>query len=210
MTTTTTSTSTLSRRAALGSVGGALWALSPAVWSVADVRTHEFGTLSFVAVLASYWAALFIGPVLIVVGHTALRTGLAPAGRTAAVGTALASAGLTAVAAGNGIELASLSTGGGTSVVGYVISYLGFLVAFIGSLLIGMTVLRRRRDLSSRIAGWLLSLAIPLGIGIGMLMAAIAPDSEAGFAAAISVPTGMAWLLLGRALSTEPLANHIR
>ena len=59
---------------------------------------------------------------------------------------------------------------------------------------------RRRPDALSRAAGSLLALALPLGIGIGILGSAVAPANDAGFWAAISVPTGIAWVLLGASL----------
>ena len=71
MTATVAPTNTIARRASLGAVGGALWALSPVAWALADLRTQTFGTVSFVAVLASYWLVAVLGTALIVVGHTA-------------------------------------------------------------------------------------------------------------------------------------------
>ena len=206
MTTTTvqpvTSAPTVVRRARLGAVGGALLALSPAVWAAADLETLETGTPSFVAVALSYWVAAVVAPALVVVGVTALRTVLGDrAGRAGTVGIVLSAVGLGAVALGTGIEMASLSVGGGTVTLGYVISSVGMLVAFLGSFLVGITVLRRRPDALSRAAGWLLVLAVPLGIGLGMLFATLLPDNDAGFAIATSTPTGVAWALLGTSLA---------
>jgi hypothetical protein len=48
----------------------------------------------------------------------------------------------------------------------------------------------------------LLTLALPFGIALGLLGSAVAPENDAAFWAAISVPTGMAWVLLGRSLAT--------
>jgi hypothetical protein len=212
MTTTTarpTTSSATVRRARLGAAGGALVALSPAVWAAADLETTEFGTSSFVAVAVSYWLVAVIAPALIVVGVTALRTVLGDrAGRTATAGIVLSAVGFGAVALGSGIEVASLSAGGGTVTAGYVISSVGVLVGFIGSLLVGITVLRRFRDGASRIAGWLLVLAVPLAVGLGVLFANLLPDSDAGFAIATSLPTGIAWALLGISLArdTRPTA----
>ena len=199
-TTTTPSTTATARRARLGAAGGVLWALSPAAWLISDIRALEPGTATFAAVLATYATVLVVGPALLVVGHTALRTALG-ASRVGTVGAAMAAAGLSACAVGNAVELLSLSAGAGTSVVGYVVSYLGFLVGFVGSLLVGIALLRRRRDTGARTAGWLLALAIPLGIGVGLLFAVVLPENEAGFSAAVSLPTGVAWVILGRSLA---------
>ena len=116
----------------------------------------------------------------------------------------IAGLGLTAVAVGNGIELASLGVGAGTSVAGYVVFYVGFLVSLVGSLLTGITVIRRRWDGTSRVAGWVLALALPIGIAVGLLAALVVPGNEAGFSAAVALPTGVAWALLGRSLARTP------
>ena len=41
---------------------------------------------------------------------------------------------------------------------------------------------------------------MPLGILLGIVLGAIAPGTDLGFWAAITVPYGIAWLLLGHAL----------
>lgn len=205
MTATTVPAPTVARRAALGAAGGALWALSPIAWAVADPRTQDPGTPSGVAVLATSWAVAVLGPLLVVAGLSALRSSLgAAAGRAGTTGIVLAGLGTSAVALGNGIELVSLSARSGTSVAGYVVFYAGFLVGFAGALLVGRTVLRHRRDDASRIAGWLMVLAVPLCVGIVALGAVLAPEGEVGFSAGVAVPTGVSWLLLGRSLARGP------
>jgi hypothetical protein len=194
------STTTATRSATIGLIGGALWALQPVAWSVTDLTDQEFGSLPFVAVALSYWIFAVLPPALIVVGLGALRRVLGP-GLPGRVGSVLAAVGLAAMTAGMGIEVASMSVGGGEVALGHALFLLGFLVSVVGSLPLGIVVFRRRRDPLSRIAGLLMALALPLGIGIGILGSIIAPDGDAGFFAAISVPTGIAWVLLGRALS---------
>ncbi len=193
----------VTRRARLGAVGGGLLALSPAVWAT-DLEGLATGTPGFVAVAASYWLVAVVGPALVVVGVTALRAALGPhAGRAGSAGALLAAGGFAAVALGNAVEMASLSAGGGTVPAGYAVSYLGMLVGFLGSLLLGITLLRRRSDPLARTAGWLLALAIPLAVGLGVLFATMLPGYDAGFAVATSVPTGIAWALLGTALARD-------
>jgi hypothetical protein len=201
-TTTTPGTTPAVRRPTLGALGGVLWALSPVPWLISDVRTLEPGTASFVAVLATHAALGVVGPALIALGCTGLPTALRGSlGRTGTLGAATAAVGLSAHAVGNAIEMTSLAVASTTSVVGYVISYLGFLVGFVGSLLVGIALVRRRRDAAVRIAGWLLALALPLGILVGLLFAVALPENEAGFSAAVSLPTGVAWAILGRSLA---------
>jgi hypothetical protein len=201
---TTTPPSTVSGRAALAIVGAALWTLSSVVWAISDLGSQEFGTLRFVAVAVAWSAFMVLPPVLLAIGHAGLRAALGQAlPRSGGAGIRLAALGLGAMGLGIGIEVASMSVGGGEVDMGHVILLAGWLVSVIGALLVGFTVIRRRRDRLSRAAGWLLVLAVPLGIGIGVLGASVAPGTDAFFWAAITVPTGLAWLLLGRSLAVE-------
>lgn len=204
MTTTTAPPTTTGRRAGLGAVGGTLWLLMPAAFAAAELDAQPRGSLSFFAVAASYWLCLVLAPALVAVGYTALRTALgSDAGRVARTGVVLAPVGLGAMALGNGIEVGSMSLGGGEVALGHAMFLIGFLVSTVGGVLAGIAVVRRLRDTAARAAGWLLVLALPLGIGIGALASAVAPGNDAGFFAAIAVPTGLAWLLLGRSLATS-------
>jgi hypothetical protein len=195
------STTTASRLTTAGLVGGALWALLPVAWKVADVSEFEFGTLSFAAVAVSYWIFAVLPPALIVAGLVGLRRELGThAGRMGAVGLVLAMVGTAAMSLGIGIEVASISVGGGEVALGHAMLLLGFLVSILGGIVVGIVVLRRRRDGLSRTAGILLTAALPLGIGLGLLGSSIDPNDDAWFWAAISVPTGIAWVLLGSSL----------
>lgn len=197
--------STVSRRASLATSGAVLWTLSSAVWAIAELEDQVFGSLRFVSVAAAWWAFLVLPPALLVAGHTVLRAALDPApGRVGTAGIVGAATGLAAMGLGIGIEVASMSAGGGEVVLGHAILLIGFLVSIAGGLVTGITVLRGRRDTRARAAGWLLVLALPLGIGIGALGSAVAPENDAVFWAALTIPTGLAWMLLGSALrSTE-------
>jgi len=195
------STTTVSRAASAGLTGGVLWALFPAVASVAHLDDAKFGTLAFVAVAASYWIFAVLPPVLLVVGLGGLRRTLGgDAGRVAVAGVVLSRVGLVAMALGMGIELASMSAGGGEVSMGYVLFLVGWLVLVVGGVLLGIHLVRRRADRLSRAAGLLLALALPVGIGITVLGSAVAPSADAWFWAANVVPTGIAWVLLGASL----------
>ena len=88
------STTTVSRAATAGLVGGTLWALFPVASGVVNLEEVEFGTLSFVAVAASYWIFGVLPPALIVAGLVALRRALgADAGRVGTVGLILSMVG---------------------------------------------------------------------------------------------------------------------
>ncbi|TFV80196.1 hypothetical protein E4P40_17860 [Blastococcus sp. CT_GayMR20] len=195
------STTTAPRTATAGLVGGALWALLPIASNAADVNDVEFGTLPFVAVMATYWAFAVLGPALIVAGLVALRRSLGTdAGRVGALGLVLAMVGTAAMSLGVGIEAASISLGGGEVPLGHAMLLIGFLVSIVGGIVVGIVLARRRREGLYRAAGLLLAFALPLGIGLGFLGSSLDPDNDAWFWAAISVPTGIAWVLLGTAL----------
>ena len=192
----------VSRRASLATAGAVLWTLSPVVWAISDLEAQEFGSLAFVAVAVAWWICMVVAPALLVLGHVALRGALGPTpGRFAVGGIVLAATGIGAMGLGIGIEIASMSVGGGEVALGHAILLIGFLVAVGGGVITGITVLRHRRDGLSRAAGWLLVLALPLGIGLGVLGSAVAPETDAVFWAALTVPTGLAWVLLGRSLA---------
>lgn len=187
---------TNSRAATTGLVGGALWVLLPVSWSVAVLDDVEQGTLGWFAVSTAYWVFAVLPPALIVVGLTALRRVLGD-GRLGLIGSAVTAIGLGAMALGNGIEVASLTAGGGEIALGHAMFLIGFLVSVVGGILTGIVVFRRSADRLARTAGLLLVLALPVGIGLGLLGSIVDPDDDAWFWAAISVPTGIAWVLLG-------------
>lgn len=211
MTTTPVSRASVHRSATLGLAGGALWALLPVAWKTVNITDVEFGTLAFVAVAVSYWVFAVLPPALIVAGLVGLRRALGDAaGRVGAVGLVLAMIGSAAMSLGVGIEVASISFGGGEVPVGHALLLIGFLVSIVGGVLLGIVVVRRRRDSLSRAAGLLLALALPLGIGLGLLGSSVDPGDDTWFWAAISVPTGLAWVLLGTSLRSErrPVASE--
>ncbi|TFV89844.1 hypothetical protein [Blastococcus sp. CT_GayMR16] len=201
VTTPATTPSTVSRRARAATVGAVLWTLSSGIWAISEMEDQEFGSLRFVAVAVAWWVFMVLPAALLILGHAALRTALGPAaGRVGSVGLVVAAAGIGALGLGIGIEVASMSVGGGEVALGHVILLVGYLVSVVGALLLGIMIIRRRRDGLSRAAGWLLVLAVPLGIGIGLLGSAVAPENDAVFWAALTVPTGIAWVLLGASL----------
>lgn len=196
---------TSTRRAKLATTGAVLWTLSSAVWGISDLEYQEPGSLRFVAVAVAWWICMVLAPALLVVGHPALGAALGPAaGKVGRTGIALAAIGIGAMGLGIGIELASMTVGGGEVALGHAILLIGFLVAIVGALLTGVTVIRKRRDGLSKAAGWLLVLALPIGVGIMALGSVVAPQADAVFWAGLTVPTGLAWVLLGRSLTLDP------
>ena len=191
------------RRAQLATTGAVLWTLSSVVWGISDLEYQQRGSLAFVAVAVAWWTCMVLAPALLVVGHSALRTALGPAaGNVGRTGIVLAAIGIGAMGLGIGIEIASMTVGGGEVALGHAILLIGFLAAVVGALLTGITVIRKRRDGLSRTAGWLLVLALPIGVAIMFLGNAVAPETDAFFWAGLTVPTGLGWVLLGRSLAT--------
>lgn len=206
---TTTTESATFRRARTGMVGGALWALMPVAFGAVATQDVEPGSLSSVAVAAVLWIFLVLPPALILFGLSVLRRGMGyDAGRVGLAGMVLTAVGLAAMSMGNGIEVASITTGGGEVALGHALFLIGFLVSVVGSVLLGVVLFRRRRDRLARAAGAILALALPLGIAIGLLGSAIGSENDAWFFAAVAVPTGLAWLLLSRSLATDDRATH--
>ncbi len=77
---------------------------------------------------------------------------------------------------------------------------IGFLILLVGSVLLGIAIFRTRSVPSLRLGGLLLVGALPLGILLAIILGVTAPGTDLGFWAAITVPYGFAWLLLGYAL----------
>jgi hypothetical protein len=75
-----------------------------------------------------------------------------------------------------------------------------FLLLPVGSVILGKALVRTQRDPSPRLGGLLLVLALPLGILLAVMLGAMAPRTDLSFWATITVPYGVAWLLLGYAL----------
>lgn len=206
-TTATTTAGTVARRARAGTTGAVLWTLSSGVWAASEMEDQPFGSLSFVAVAVAWAVTMVVAPLLLVVGHSALLAALGPtAGRVGRAGVITAAAGLAAMGLGIGIEIASMSAGGGEVAFGHAVLLIGFLVAIVGGVVTGITVIRRSTGTAAQIAGWLLTLALPIGLGIGWLGSMVALGNDAAFWAVLTVPTGIAWVVLGRTLATSTIA----
>jgi hypothetical protein len=200
-------TTTVQRGGTAGLVGGALWALLPVVFMV-HLEDTARGTLAFVAVAAAAWVVGALSLVLLLVALSRLRAGIADGGgRLGAVGVVVSGVALLAMLVGNGTELATLTVSGTESDLGHSAFLIGFLALVVGSLLLGIALLRGRREPLVRWAGALMAGMVPLGIGLGVLLNAVAPHTDLGFWAAITVPYGVAWVLLGRSLSASGRAR---
>lgn len=196
-------TTTVQRSGTAGMVGGALWALLPVVFLV-HLEDTARGTLAFFAVATALWVVGALSLVLLLVAVSGLRAGLADGGgRVGAIGIVVSGVALLAMVLGNGTELTTITVSGTESDLGHSVFLIGFLALVAGSLLLGIALLRGRREPLVRWAGALMVGMVPLGFGLGGLLSAVAPQTDLGFWAAITVPYGVAWVLLGRSLAAS-------
>jgi hypothetical protein len=202
-------TSTTVRRGGTAAVtGGVLWALLPVIVTAAHIEDTQRGTLSFAGVAVAYWAVGVLPLLLLLAGLGGLRRALADgAGQLGTAGIVVSGVALLAMFLGNGTEVATSTVSGHESDLGHSVFLIGFLVLVVGSLLLGIALLRSRRGTPTRWAGVLLVAMLPLGIGLAILGGIVSPTTDAGFWAAITVPYGVAWVLLGRALAAPHAAK---
>lgn len=187
-----------------GVVGGSLWVLFPLATAVVSIEDTPPGTLAFLATAASYWLMAVLPLLLLLVGLMGLRALFCGAyERLGKVGVLVSCVALALMFIGNGVEVTSLTFSGSESAVGHFTFLIGFLVLLVGSLLLGIALIRMRRAPLFRLGGLLFSLALPLGILLAVVGGTVAPGTDIGFWAAITVPYGIAWVLLGYALSSS-------
>ena len=187
-----------------GMVGGLLWVSFPLSTALVSLEDTQPGTLAYVATAASYWLMAVLPLLLLLVGLMGLRALIGGAdGRLGKVGFLVSFVALALMFFGNGVEVASLTYSGSESAVGHSAFLAGFLALLVGSLLLGVALIRARRDPFSRLGGLVFALALPLGILFAFLGDAVAPGTDIGFWAAITVPYGIAWVLLGYTLSSS-------
>lgn len=193
-------------------VGGAMWALFPFGTPLASIE--EAGTSAYAASVAYFWLMAVVPLLLLMVGLAGIHAAqIGTYGRLGRVGFPMSILALGLMFAGNGVEVASLTFRGSESAVGHFAFLIGFLISLVGSALVGLAVWRTRRDTSARSGSLLLMGALPLGILIGIVFGSLVPGSDLGFWAAIAVPFGIAWTVLGRAFksrSTEPAGQPAR
>jgi hypothetical protein len=184
-------------------LGGLSWALFPLATVLVSMDDTQPGTLAHISAAAVYWLMGVLPLLLLLVGVVGLRVLHRGAyGRLGNIGLLVSLLALALMFVGNALEVASLTLTGSESNVGHSIFLMGFLVLLVGSILLGIALVRTQHDPSSRMGGLLLVAALPLGILAGVVLGATAPRTDLGFWAAITVPYGVAWLLLGHALSS--------
>jgi hypothetical protein len=106
-------------------------------------------------------------------------------------------AALVLVFVGGTFEMTNMASTGAEGAVGYLTLMLSFLLLAWGSALLGMAITSVLHDPPSYLAGLVLATGVPLGLVVAFAAGA-AWDSY--FWAGLTVPYGVAWLLLGYAL----------
>ena len=185
-------------------LGGLLWALFPLATVFVGMEGAQPRTMAHIGAAAVYWLMAVLPLALLLVGLAGLRRALhgEAYGRLGNVGFLVSFPALALMFLGNATEVASLTFAGTESGVGHALFLIGFLALLVGSVFLGLALVRMRRDPSSswRVGGLVLVGALPLGILLSVVLGAIAPGTDLGFWAAITVPYGAAWLPLGHAL----------
>ncbi len=95
------------------------------------------------------------------------------------------------------VEMTRIVSTGAEGIVSYLALIMCFLLLACGSVLLGLAITAVLRDALSYLAGILLAIGVPLGL-LFVFMAEAAWDFY--FWAGLTVPYGLAWLLLGYAL----------
>lgn len=184
-----------------GMIGGLLWTLWPLGNSFAGVEDTQPGTLAHLADAAMTFLLAVVPLLLFLAGLAGLRVLYGRGfGRFGNVGLFVSFVAVASMFVGNATEVASLTFAGSESAVGHSAFLIGFLLLLVSSIFLGVALVRARRDASSRIAGLLLIGALPLGILLAVVGGVASPGTDLGFWAAITVPYGLAWMLLGHAL----------
>ena len=185
-------------------MGGALWALFPFGTPIANIE--EPGTLAYPASVAYYGLMAVIPLLLLLVGLAMLYAAhRGTYGRLGKVGFPVSILALGLMFTGNAVEVASLAFFGTTNAVGHFTFLTGFLMLLVGSVLVGLAIWRVRRDTPSRLGSLLLIGALPFGILLAVVLGSLVPESDLGFWAAVAVPFGVAWVVLGRAFRAQPV-----
>ncbi len=107
---------------------------------------------------------------------------------------------LVLVFVGDTFEMTYLASTGAEGVVGYLTLMMGYLLLACGSVILGLAITGVRHDLLSYLAGLLLANGVPLGL-LFVFTSGAARDLY--FWAGLTVPYGLAWLLLGYALADK-------
>lgn len=100
--------------------------------------------------------------------------------------------------AGGAFEVIDMASMGTVSIVAHLTLIVGFFILMWGSALLGLAITGTLRDPPLYLGGLLLTIAVPLGLLFVFVTDAAAWDFE--FWAGLTMPYGVAWIVLGYAL----------
>jgi hypothetical protein len=106
---------------------------------------------------------------------------------------------LTIALVGGAFEMTKTADTGTGSTVAYLTVIMSFFILAWGSALLGLAITATHSDLPSYLGGLLFTIAVPLGL---LFVFATGGAWDFGFWVGLTVPYGVAWLLLGYALLT--------
>jgi hypothetical protein len=185
------------------------------VFVYADSALDKPGTAEFALAVSSMWLVGVVSLVLLLLGLAQLwPLGRDRLGRSGQAGIIASAIGLAAMALGNGIELYAVTARGTDSEIGHTIFLIAFLILIIASILLGQILVRSRWSARVRWASLFLLLTAPLGILFLVLGGLLSPETDLGFWSALSVPYGIARVLLavfaprGDDMTTRPVATR--
>jgi hypothetical protein len=174
-------------------LGGLLWVLFP----LGELPAAHL-VLTPEGYLATYALGFLWAQLLLLMGlrglHAIHRGGY---GWLGTVGFYVSLIALVLTLVGGAFAMTNITFTGAGSTVAYLILITGFLPLGWGSVLLGLTITMVMRDLLSHLTGVLLAIGVPLGL----LVAFVAGTTwDFYFWAGLTMPYGLAWLLLGYAL----------
>jgi len=177
-------------------LGGLLWALFPlGELPVAGLVLTPQGSLAY------YGFGYLLPQLLLLTGlkglHTVCRRSY---GRLGSVGFLMSFVALVLAFVGGAFEMMKIASTGAGSTVGYLTLIVSFFILAWGSALLGLAITGTLHDPLSYLGGLLLAIAVPLGL-LFVFTAGAAWDFY--FWVGLTVPYGVAWLLLGYALISE-------
>jgi hypothetical protein len=179
-----------------GLFGGMLWALFPLgelPW--AHVVLTPKGSLAY------YGLGYLCATLLLLMGLKGLHANYRRTyGWLGSVGLFVSFVALVVAFAGGALEMIDMASRGAASTVAYLTLIVGFFILVWGSALLGLAITGTLRDPFLYLGGLLLTLAVPLGL-LFVFVTGAAWDFE--FWVGLTVPYGIAWMVLGYALVRE-------
>lgn len=189
--------SDFTRRGGLaGMLGGLLWVLFPLG------ELPEVDLLLAPHVSLAYYGLGYLLPQLLLLMslqrlHALYKRGY---GWLGTIGFYVSFVALVLAFVGGAFELTKTEATGIGSTVAYLTVIMSFFILAWGSALLGLAITRTLHDPASYLGGLILTIAVPLGL---LFVFAAETAWDLGFWVGLTVPYGVAWMVLGYALLRE-------